>query len=151
VAQRLPDRGEIDPLARRAVLGIAAGRIRVGIGALLGGIAVGAGRIGVGIGALLGRIAVGALLGRIAVGALLGRIAVGALLGRIGIGIGALLSTRPALKAFGFAEVDASGLASSALSPRRPASLRVLPGASTASLRSASIFRSQEEQGEVLQ
>ncbi len=31
--------------------------------------------------------------------------------GRIGIGVGALLVTRPALKALGFAEVDAAGTA----------------------------------------
>lgn len=46
--------------------------------------------------------------------------------GRIAIGVGALLGTRPALRALGFAEVDAAGLALGRLAGGRDIALGLL-------------------------
>lgn len=46
--------------------------------------------------------------------------------GRIGIGVGALLVTRPALKALGFAETDAAGIALGRIAGGRDIALGVL-------------------------
>jgi hypothetical protein len=46
--------------------------------------------------------------------------------GRIGIGVGALFATRPALRALGFAEADAAGMALSRIAGGRDVALGLL-------------------------
>jgi hypothetical protein len=62
--------------------------------------------------------------------------------GRVAIGVGALLATRPALKALGFAEVDAPSLALGRIAGGRDIALGLLAVAArddAASLRTAAL------------